>query len=83
LEPDVSLSRYPGIINDMLWMPCDEYGQQEAEESLKKAELVLNAARDFNKYWFSESEDQERRNIIHCAGANKFLPIPYFPFLLR
>ncbi|UCH97565.1 MAG: HEPN domain-containing protein [Candidatus Aminicenantes bacterium] len=58
LEPDVSLSRYPGIINDMLWMPCDEYGQQEAEESLKKAELVLNAARDFNKYWFSEDEDQ-------------------------
>jgi HEPN domain-containing protein/predicted nucleotidyltransferase len=60
LEPEVSLSRYPGIINNMLWMPCDEYGQQEAEESLKKAELVLNAARDFNKYWFSESEDQEK-----------------------
>jgi HEPN domain-containing protein/predicted nucleotidyltransferase len=60
LEPDVSLSRYPGIINNMLWMPCDEYGLQEAEESLKKAELVLNAARDFKKYWFSESEDQEK-----------------------
>jgi HEPN domain-containing protein len=60
LEPEVSLSRYPGIINNMLWMPCDEYGQQEAEESLKKAELVLNAAGDFNQYWFSESEEQEK-----------------------
>ena len=62
LEPEVSLSRYPGIINNMLWMPCDEYGQQEAEESLKKAELVLNAARDFNQYWFSVSEDQEKED---------------------
>jgi HEPN domain-containing protein len=60
LEPEVSLSRYPGIINNMLWIPGDEYGQQEAEESLKKAELVLNAAGDFNQYWFSESEEQEK-----------------------
>jgi HEPN domain-containing protein len=58
LEPEVSLSRYPGIINDSLWIPCDEYGQEEAEESLVKAELVLNTARDFNKYWFSKTEGQ-------------------------
>lgn len=56
LEPEVSLSRYPGIINDMLWMPSEEYGREEAEESLKKAESVLKAAEDFNKYWFPDSK---------------------------
>ena len=60
LEPEVSLSRYPGIINNALWMPSEEYGRQEAEESFKKAELVLNAAKDFNKYWFPECEEQEQ-----------------------
>jgi len=59
LEPDVSLSRYPGIINNMLWMPCDEYEQQDAEESLKKAETVLNTARNFYKYWFSREEQEK------------------------
>lgn len=54
LEPEVSLSRYPGIINNMLWMPSEEYEQEDAEESLKKAEVVLNTARDFYKYWFLE-----------------------------
>jgi hypothetical protein len=33
-------------------MPCDEYEQQDAEEAMKKAEKILNTARDFNKYWF-------------------------------
>jgi hypothetical protein len=43
-----------------LWEPSDEYGRQEAEESLAKAESVLNAARDFNTYWFSKNDDQEQ-----------------------
>jgi HEPN domain-containing protein/predicted nucleotidyltransferase len=60
LEPDVSLSRYPGIINNMLWMPCDEYEREDAEESLKKAETVLSAARDFCKYWFPQEKEQQK-----------------------
>jgi len=60
LEPEVSLSRYPGIINNRLWIPSDEYGNQEAEDSLIKAESVLTAARDFNTYWFSKSKEQEQ-----------------------
>lgn len=56
LEPEVSLTRYPGIINDSLWIPCEEYGGEEAEESLLKAEKVLTTARDFNKYWFSRNK---------------------------
>jgi HEPN domain-containing protein len=41
----------------MLWMPSEEYEKEDAEESLKKAELVLNAARDFYKYWFLREEE--------------------------
>lgn len=57
LEPEMSLSRYPGIINDALWMPAEEYDQEDAEDSLKKAELVLTVAKDFFNYWFLEEED--------------------------
>lgn len=68
LEPDVSLSRYPGIINDKLWMPCDEYEREDAEESLKKAEAVWNAARDFCKYWFSQEKDQGKNETHETEG---------------
>ncbi len=53
----MSLSRYPGIINDMLWMPSEEYEKEDGEESLKKAEVVLSAAGDFYKYWFLREEE--------------------------
>ena len=41
----------------MLWMPSEQYEKEDAEESLKKAELVLNAARAFYKYWFLREEE--------------------------
>lgn len=59
LEPEVSLTRYPGIINNRLWMPSEEYEQQDAEEALKKAELVLNAAAEFYKYWFLRNSRED------------------------
>jgi hypothetical protein len=52
-----------------LWMPCDEYEREDAEESLKKAETVLNAARDFCQYWFSQEEDQEKEEIDETEGT--------------
>lgn len=52
LEPEVSLSRYPGIINNKLWIPSEEYDQKDAEESLKKTEAVLCTAVNFFNYWF-------------------------------
>jgi len=58
LEPEVSLSRYPGVINDKLWMPSEEYGRREAEESLVKAETVLKTAGEFNTFWFSKDGEQ-------------------------
>ncbi len=54
IEPDVSLSRYPGIIEDNLWLPSEEYDKDDAENAKEKAERVLSVTRDFLKYWFSE-----------------------------
>ena len=52
IEPDVSLSRYPGIIEDRLWLPYEEYEKQDAENALKKADNVLSVAKSFLDYWF-------------------------------
>jgi|GEM_PF-347890 len=71
LEPDVSLSRYPGIINNRLWMPCDEYEQQDAQESLKKAETVLTTTREFYKYWFPPEEEEKKEETDEKDEAVK------------
>src|SRR2546428_7370164 len=33
LEPEVNLSRYPGILQDRLWLPFDEYEHQDAAQA--------------------------------------------------
>ncbi len=53
LEPDVSLSRYPAIIEDSLWLPFQEYEEVDAKRAKKKAERVLEIAREFTDEWFS------------------------------
>lgn len=53
IEPEVSLSRYPGIIDDSLWLPFDEYKEEDAEVAMKKAEKVVSVAKEFLKEWFS------------------------------
>lgn len=53
LEPDVSLSRYPGIIDDSLWLPSEEYEKGDAEIAEKKAGDTLSVTKDFFKYWFA------------------------------
>lgn len=52
IEPEVSLTRYPVIINDNLWLPWEEYDKEDAERGIKKAENVLSTAKDFLAYWF-------------------------------
>ena len=56
IEPEVSLSRYPGIIDNNLWMPFEEYEKKDAEKAIKKAEDVLYVTKDFIRYWFQEQE---------------------------
>lgn len=52
MEPHVSLSRYPGIQKDRLWLPSEEYGVDEAREAGHNAEEACACARQFLSHWF-------------------------------
>ena len=56
LEPEVNLSRYPGIIRDSLWIPLDEYERADAETAMKKSAHVVAAAKKFVAEWFSPAK---------------------------
>jgi HEPN domain-containing protein/predicted nucleotidyltransferase len=53
IEPEVSLSRYPGIIEDRLWLPFEEYEKEDAAKAAEKATKVLSIAEGFVNYWFA------------------------------
>ncbi len=53
IEPEVSLSRYPGIIDDSLWVPSDEYDHEDADKAIMKAGQALSIAKLFVGNWFS------------------------------
>jgi len=52
LEPAVSLSRYPGVIEGCLWIPSQEYDNDDANDALAKARQVSSIAARFYKEWF-------------------------------
>ncbi len=52
IEPEVTFSRYPGIINDALWLPYEEYSREDAEEAMPKANKALKIAEEFLAGWF-------------------------------
>jgi len=52
IEPEVSLSRYPGIIQDTLWLPYREYSLEDAQEARDMATRALTIAEDFLVDWF-------------------------------
>ncbi len=54
LEPAVSLSRYPGIIDNMLWLPFEQYEKSDAADAADKAEKVLSVTKEFFAYWFPD-----------------------------
>jgi HEPN domain-containing protein/predicted nucleotidyltransferase len=56
IEPEVSLSRYPGIINDRLWLPYDEYQRVDAEKAMRGASKALEISRRFVADWFSRPD---------------------------
>jgi HEPN domain-containing protein/predicted nucleotidyltransferase len=56
MEPDVSLSRYPGIAGDHLWIPSEEYSQEDAGEAGQKAAQVAVTARRFVAEWFAPAQ---------------------------
>lgn len=52
LEPEVSLARYPGMHEGGLWVPSEEYGEEDSSDAIGKAEEVLKIADKFVKWWF-------------------------------
>lgn len=54
IEPEVSLSRYPGISEDALWLPYEEYEDSDALLAQKKAEKVLLIVENFIHEWFGK-----------------------------
>jgi len=54
IEPEVTWSRYPGIDQDRLWMPYEEYHKKDAEEVREKAQEVLMTAEEFLDWWFRD-----------------------------
>jgi len=53
VEPEVTWSRYPGIDNNTLWIPYEEYTEEDARNVKNKCEEVLIIAKDFLAWWFS------------------------------
>jgi HEPN domain-containing protein/predicted nucleotidyltransferase len=54
IEPEVSLSRYPSIMEDTLWLPFEEYEKEDADMAMEKGNKVLSIAKKFVDDWFSQ-----------------------------
>lgn len=52
IEPEVTWSRYPGIDNDELWQPCEEYTAGDADKIKCKCEKSLKITTEFIAWWF-------------------------------
>ena len=59
LEPEVNLSCYPGILQDHLWLPFDEYEHQDAAQAKEQAAHVVETAKRFVDAWFSGSGNSD------------------------
>jgi len=52
IEPEMTWSRYPGIDNDTLWIPYEEYTKVDALGFKEKCETVIKIVQDFIFWWF-------------------------------
>lgn len=52
IEPEVTWSRYPGIDEGILWLPYEEYTEDDANEIKEKCKQAVKAAREFFEWWF-------------------------------
>lgn len=54
VEPEVTWSRYPGIDNDALWIPSEEYTLEDTLSMKDTCEPVMKTAQEFLSWWFPE-----------------------------
>ncbi len=59
IEPEVTLSRYPNITDDTLWLPFEEYEETDALKAMLKAEEVHKTAEEFIKEWFERKPNDK------------------------
>jgi HEPN domain-containing protein len=52
IEPQVTWSRYPGIVNNTLWIPDEQYTNNDAIEMRDKSKIAIAVADDFVTWWF-------------------------------
>jgi HEPN domain-containing protein len=52
IEPQVSLSRYPGFNGEGLWIPAEEYKNEDVKGLIEKAEFAVKIALGFIDWWF-------------------------------
>jgi len=52
IEPEVTLSRYPGIDNGKLWNPADQYTKENANETKDICEKSIIIVSEFLETWF-------------------------------
>ena len=51
-EPQVSLSRYPRLVNDAIWRPYEKYNESIAKEYIKNARFAIETTGEFIEWWF-------------------------------
>jgi len=56
IEPEFTWSRYPGVEHGKLWLPYQEYDQEDALSIQEKSTEVVNIARQFVSWWFEGHE---------------------------
>ncbi|NLJ48459.1 MAG: hypothetical protein GX428_02580 [Candidatus Atribacteria bacterium] len=56
IEPEVTWNRYPGIDNDSLWIPAEEYSLEDANNVKEKSQTILKTSQEFYRWWFKEEQ---------------------------
>lgn len=56
IEPEVTWSRYPGIDNNSLWIPAEEYSREDAKNVKEKCQTILKTSQEFYRWWFKEEQ---------------------------
>jgi HEPN domain-containing protein len=54
IEPEVTWSRYPGIDNNSLWIPAEEYSCEDTKNVKEKCQTILKTSQEFYRWWFKE-----------------------------
>lgn len=60
IEPEITWSRYPGIDEDALWIPSEEYASDDANEVKEKCEKAIKITKKFLEWWFSLTPSSEK-----------------------